>query len=238
MTVVITGASSGIGEATARMFANKGACVVAGARRRNRLNNLAQELNEQTQGQLIPVETDVCEASDVDNLFSIASQEGNIEVVVVNAGLAHPGDVATMPDEHYREMTGVNVDGVFFTARAALPYLQKTHGNIVFMGSFAGVYPQSGNPVYAATKWWVRGFAKSLLGQIGSDDIGVSIINPSEVRTEFGHQRGASAADRFEVGEVTEAGAVAEAIDYVTSQEDVDTVLELNLYRKNMLREF
>jgi Short-chain alcohol dehydrogenase of unknown specificity len=93
-------------------------------------------------------------------------------------------------------MMAVNTDGVFYLTRAALPALRESGGHLVYVGSFAGKFARPYNPVYAATKWWVRGFAKSVSAQVGDDDIGVSIINPAAVRTEF-EVDGKSMADRY-----------------------------------------
>ncbi|ELZ46998.1 oxidoreductase (short-chain dehydrogenase family) protein [Halorubrum coriense DSM 10284] len=95
-----------------------------------------------------------------------------------------------MTDEEYAAMRETNVDGAFFLTRAALPHLTESEGSLVAVGGFAGEYPRSFNPVYAATKWWVRGFAHSVAAQVGDDGVAVSVINPSEVRTEFGSEDG------------------------------------------------
>ena len=134
---------------------------------------------------------------------------------------------------------GVNLDGVFFMTRAILPYLRETAGNAIFLGSFAGQYPRPGAPVYAASKWWVRGFALSLAGAVGSDGIGVSIINPTEVRTEFGKEyRDEISQERFDPDEVTNPEAIAEAIAFAAEQEPPNVVNELDLYRRDKFAPF
>jgi NADP-dependent 3-hydroxy acid dehydrogenase YdfG len=125
---------------------------------------------------------------------------------------------------------------MFFTARAALPHLRASSGILVFVGSFAGQYPRPGSPVYAATKWWTRGFALSLAGQVGDEDVGVTVVNPSEVRTSFGEEFGdedAAFERRFDPGEVTEPDDVAEAIAFAATRDPPNAVTELDLFRRD-----
>ena len=137
-----------------------------------------------------------------------------------------------MTTTEYRQMMDTNVDGVFYVSRAALPHLRETGGNLVFVGSFAGQYPRPFNPVYAASKWWVRGFAHSLEGQVGDAGVGITVVNPTEVRTEFGSEDGEAFEVRFEAGEVTEPEEIANAIRFAALQ-DSSTVSELDLYRRD-----
>ena len=131
--------------------------------------------------------TDVTDESAVEALVDGAVEAfGGLDVVVNNAGLGRGSGVEGLSTEDYRTMMDVNVDGCFFTTRATLPHLRETEGNLVFIGSFAGQYPRPSNPVYAATKWWLRGFALSVSAAVGESGIAVSVVNPSEVRTEFG----------------------------------------------------
>ena len=134
-------------------------------------------------------------------------------------------------------MMDTNADGMFFTTRAALPHLRESSGNLIFIGSFAGKYPRPFNPVYAATKWWTRGFAHSVEAQVGDDDVGVTVVNPSEVRTEFGAVYGESFSERFDEGEVTEPKEIAEAVAFAAAQEN-STVSELDLYRRDKFSHF
>jgi NADP-dependent 3-hydroxy acid dehydrogenase YdfG len=123
----------------------------------------------------------------------------------------------------------VNADGMFFATRAALPHLREAGGTLVFIGSFAGKFPRPFNPVYAATKFWTRGFAQSVSAQVG-EEVGVTVINPSEVRTKFGD--GWSMDEMYEEGEVTEPEEVAEAVVFAAEQSP-SMVSELDLYRRD-----
>ena len=236
---VVTGASSGIGEATAHALAEAGATPVLAARRTERLERVAGTLRETHDVEATVVPTDVTDREQVDELIDATIDEhGRLDALVNNAGLAHEGDVEALSDEAFHEMMDVNTNGMFYATRAALPHLRDSAGVIMFVGSFAGQHPRPANPVYAGTKWWTRGFAHSLQGQVGDDGIAVSVVNPSEVRTEFGSERSAASKERFDEGEVTEPEAVAEAIRFALQQEDVDTVSELNLYRRDKFTHF
>ena len=235
---VITGASSGIGEATAHALAGDGADVVLAARRESRLDEIAGEIEDEYDSDALVVPTDVTDDDAVGALFEATAEEfGRIDVVVANAGLAIEGSVEELSTDDYRTMTDVNVDGMFFTAREAIPHLRETEGNLVFLGSFAGQYPRPANPVYAATKWWTRGFAVSLQASLGND-VGVTVVNPSEVRTEFGSESGESSEERFEAGSVTEPAEVAEAIAYAAGQRPRNAVTSIDLYRRDKLSHF
>jgi len=238
---LVTGASSGIGEATAHALARAGANVALAARREDELEGIADAVESEYGCEALVVPTDVTDEDQVAALVdSVVETFGGLDIVVANAGLGTTEPVAEMPTESYRRMMSVNVDGTFFTARAAIPHLEASEGNLIFMGSFAGQYPRPGAEVYAATKWWVRGFAHSLEGSVGQDGIAVTVINPTEVRTEFGSEsdEGTTMADRFEQGEVTSPEAIAEAVVFAASQEVPNTTSEIDLYRRDKFEHF
>jgi NADP-dependent 3-hydroxy acid dehydrogenase YdfG len=236
--VLVTGASSGIGEATAHALAERDASVALAARREDRLRTVADELADEHGRDALVVPTDVRDEDQVeDAVAETADAFDGLDVLVNNAGLARGSDVASMSTDEYRAMMETNVDGVFYATRAALPHLRESRGNLVFVGSFAGQYPRPFNPVYAASKWWTRGFALSVEAAAGDDGVAVTVVNPSEVRTEFGSELGESFAERFEPGEVTEPREVAEAIAFAAGQ-DGSTVSELDVYRRDKLSFF
>lgn len=243
-TVIITGASAGIGEATALAFANEGANTVLAARRTDKLENLSTEINQEYDGDSVVCQTDVSDESDVIAMIDKAIDAyDSIDVVVNNAGTGTERGVPveSIPTEQYRTVMSVNTDGMFFTAREAIPHLRESKGNLIFVASFAGHHPRPQSPVYAATKWWTRGFALSLAGQIGEDDIGISIINPSEVRTEFGKDYRTEdefIKERYDPGEVTEPEEVADAIVFAAKQEPPNAATEIELYRRDKFSGF
>jgi hypothetical protein len=229
----VTGASAGIGAETARALAREGADVALVARREAQLESLANELRADHGVDTLVLPTDVRdEAAVAAAVEDTVDAFGGLDLLVNNAGLARGSDVEGLSTEEYRQMMDTNVDGVFFATRAALPHLRESTGTLVFVGSFAGQYPRPFNPVYAATKWWVRGFARSVEGQVGDEGVGVTVVNPTEVRTEFGDEDGDAFKERFDRGEAVEPGEVAEAIVFAARQ-DNGSVSELDLYRRD-----
>lgn len=236
-TALVTGASSGIGRATAMTLAREGANVALAARREARLEAVAEEVDTRYGREALVVPTDVREADAVESMVDRTLDHfGGLDVAVVNAGLVAGAGVAELSTEEYRRMTDVNVDGTFFTTRAVLDPLRESRGHLVFVGSYAGQYPRPFNPVYAATKWWTRGFAKSVSAEVGEAGVGVSVINPSEVRTEI-EVGGERFNERFDPGEVTEPEEIAEAIVFAASQSN-SMVSELDLYRRDKFAGF
>ena len=236
---VVTGASSGIGAAIARVLAEDGADVAIAARRTENLESVAEAIRSETDAAVEVVTTDVTDSAAVAALVETAVDRfGGLDIAVCNAGLAVDEPVAELTDEEYGLMRGVNVDGMFYTAREAIPHLKETAGHLVFMGSMSGNHPRPANPVYAATKWWTRGFAISLQASLGTDDVAVSAINPTEVRTEFGSESGTPSKEAFEPGEVTEAIEVADAVAYAVRQESPNSITSLDLYRRDKISHF
>ncbi|QSX00409.1 SDR family oxidoreductase [Haloterrigena alkaliphila] len=232
-TAIVTGASSGIGAATCRTLAAEGANVVLAARSEDRLSDLADDLEADHGVETLVVPTNVREEGDVDALIEETVETfGGIDVLVNNAGLSRGSDVASMSTEEYETMQETNVDGVFYATRAAIPHVRERDGHLIFVGSFAGQYPRSFNPVYAASKWWVRGFAKSVAAQLGDDDVGVTVVNPAEVRSEFETSDGSTFAETFEEGEVSEPEEVAEVITFAASRER-SSLSEIDVNRRD-----
>lgn len=234
-SAVVTGASAGIGRESARALAREGADVALAARSEDRLHEIADGIEAEYGTDALVVPTDVTDDAAVDAMIETAVEAfGGLDIVVLNAGVGTGGDVETLSTEDYDFMMDVNCDGMFFTARAALPHVRESGGHLVFIGSFAGQYARPGNPVYAATKFWTRGFALSLSAQVGDDGIGVTTINPSEVRTEFGDT---AFKELFDEGEVSEPEEIAEAVVFAARQ-DRSMVSELDLYRRDKFTHF
>ncbi len=240
----MTGASSGIGAVSARYLARDGANVALAARRKGNLIDLRDELEAEHDVEAAAIPTDVREEAMVEDLIETAVDRfGGLDVLVNNAGLARGSSVEDLSTDEYRLMMDTNVDGMFFATRAALPHVRESGGTIVFIGSFAGQYPRPFNPVYAATKWWTRGFAHSVAAQVGDEGVAVSVINPAAVRTEFevpgsGDLDGSGQfKERFEPGEAVEPEEVAEAVAYVARQSP-SMVSELDLYNRDKMTLF
>ena len=242
---LVTGASSGIGAATARRFAGEGANVVLAARRSDALEAVAEECREAGADagvEALTVPTDVTDADAVAALVDATTERfGRLDTVVVNAGTGEERDrpLEEIPNAQFRQVTETNVHGAYYTTRAALPGLRDGGGSLVFVGSYKGHYPSTSTPIYAASKWWLRGFAKSISGRVGPDGVGVTVVNPSGVTTDFGSEfRERTNADALPAAETLDATDVADAIAYAAGQEPPATVTELDLYRRDILERF
>ena len=231
-TAIVTGASSGIGRETAIALGREGVNVVLAARTGDRLREIAASIEAEFETDTLVVPTDVTDEAAVDGLVeTTADRFGTVDIAVLNAGVGTGGDVETLDTADYELMMSVNCDGIFYGARAVLPYLREAEGHLIVIGSFASQYARPANPVYAATKWWTRGFALSLSAQVGDDDIAVTTVNPSEVRTSFGDT---AYKDAYEEGEVSEPEEIAEGVVFAAKQGN-SMVSEMNIYRRDKL---
>lgn len=181
---IITGASSGIGAATAREFAQRGAPVVVAARRVAELTAQADKITE-AGGRALAVPTDVTDAAQVERLVERTKEVfGRIDVVVNNAGAnwAKPL-IETSPDEIGR-LLHVNLLGAMLLTRMVLPEMQQRHhGTVISVGSVAGQVAIE--PLYSATKFGVRGFSLALRRQLAGSGISVSLVTPGNIRTRM-----------------------------------------------------
>jgi NADP-dependent 3-hydroxy acid dehydrogenase YdfG len=182
--VVITGASSGLGEATARHLARKGAKLVLGARRLDRLRALARELNLGTDA---AVETDVTDRAQVKRLVDAAvAAHGRIDVIVNNAGLMPHSPLERGKIDDWDRMIDVNLKGVLYGIAAALPHMiEQKSGHIINVSSVAGHKVRPGSAVYAATKAAVRMLSEGLRQEVKPYNIRTTIISPGAVRSEL-----------------------------------------------------
>jgi NADP-dependent 3-hydroxy acid dehydrogenase YdfG len=182
--VVITGASSGLGEATARLLSQQGAKVVLGARRLDRLQGLANEL-DLPNGSV--VQTDVTDRAQVQALVDKAVHlHGRIDVILNNAGLMPQSLFANLKVEDWDRMIDVNIKGVLYGIAAVLPYMtaQKS-GHIINVSSVAGHKVGPGSGVYAATKHAVRALSEGLRQEMTAHNVRTTIISPGAVLTEL-----------------------------------------------------
>lgn len=236
---LVTGASSGIGRATARSLARDGADVAVAARREERLDELGAEVESEFGRESLVVPTDVTDEREVaDMVETTADTFGGIDVLVANAGVLRFGAVEEMPTEKHKQMTDVNIDGTFFTAREAIPHLRASSGNCIFVSSFSGRFPRPFNPLYAATKWWIRGFALSLAGSVGEDDVAVSVVNPAETLTEMGSEDDRPGTERFDPENAAEPSDVADAIAFAARQNPPNAVTELDIQSRDKFSHF
>jgi len=216
-TAIVTGASSGIGEATSRLLAQKGCNVVLAARREDRLNALAGELGA------LAVPTDVTEPAACAALVARTLERfGALDILVNNAGLGLYGSIADGNPEDWRKMFDVNVLGVLYLTRAAVRrMLERGAGDIVFVSSLAGRrVPRADGTVYAATKHAITAVAEGLRMDVHEKGIRVINVEPGLVRTEFPESSYPSAQRYYAEKEYSplEAEDVAEAAVYALEQ--------------------
>jgi len=183
---IITGASSGIGEATAIALASVGAKVAIAARRGDRLNSLAQRI-EKSGGKALPIVTDVTDETQAQNLVQKANTElGRVDILVNNAGIALTGNIDGANTSDWRRMIDLNVLGLLYTTHAILPLLKtQGSGHIVNISSVAGRTARAGVGVYNVTKWGVNAFSEALRQEVYKHNIRVTIIEPGLVDTEI-----------------------------------------------------
>ena len=226
---LVTGASSGIGAATASALAAQGATVALVARRRDRLEELAASIAS-AGGQALVIEADVSAREEVEHAVAETVAEfGRLDTVIANAGVMLLGPILDAPVEEWDRMVTLNVQGLLYTARAALPYLlEAAHqdprqvADLVLVSSVAGRVARLGSGVYNASKHAVGAFAESLRQEVTQRHVRVSLIEPGAVATELaGHNRpevleGLRA--RFEQMQRLEAEDIADLIAYVVGR--------------------
>ncbi len=185
-TVVITGASSGMGAAAARHLAAKGAAVVLGARRVDRIEALVAEITD-AGGKAIAVPTDVTKHEDLQRLVAAAVDTyGRIDVIINNAGVMPLSPLERVRVDEWDRMIDVNLKGVLYGVAAALPHMiaQKS-GHIINVSSVAGHKIFGGSAVYSATKFAVRALSEGLRQEMAPHNIRTTIISPGAVKTEL-----------------------------------------------------
>jgi NADP-dependent 3-hydroxy acid dehydrogenase YdfG len=221
--IAITGASSGIGEATARLLAEHGAAVVLGARRTQRIDELAQDIRDHG-GRAIGRATDVLRREDLERLVGEAVAEfGRLDVLVSNAGIAKIGPVADLDVDGWSAMIDVNLRGVLNGIAAALPVFRRQgHGHLVTTVSTAGLTITPTMAVYAATKNAVRTLLEGLRQESTDGVLRTTAVSPGFVRTELADSidnAGVREQIRHDMGEIGIApDAVARAIAFAIEQ--------------------
>lgn len=213
-SVLITGASAGIGRAAALAFAKKGARLLLAARRRERLEEVAATARA-LGGEAIVAETDVADRKQVNSAVGTAvSSFGRLDILINNAGIGYYGLLEETPVEEIEALWAVNMMGTIYATQAAIPLMRKQGGGqIINVASVAGKRGTPGSSVYCATKFAMVGMSDALRVELRGSGIAVSVICPIGTATEF---RQASAArsnrDHPAIGPIQTAEQVAKAI--------------------------
>jgi NADP-dependent 3-hydroxy acid dehydrogenase YdfG len=226
---LVTGASSGIGEATARALAQDGAAVALIARRVDRLQQIAREIGE-SGGAALPIEADVTERDQAEAAVERTVKDlGRLDVLINNAGVMLLGPIADAPVEEWEGMVHLNVLGLLYCAKAALPHLlhaaerePRRTADLVNVSSVAGRLVRLGNGVYSASKHAVGAFSESLRQEVTARHVRVSLIEPGAVATELAsHNRQEvreGISKRFGDIQRLEAPDIADAILYIVTR--------------------
>lgn len=221
---IVTGASSGIGEATAKQLAAAGAKVAVAARRKDRLEKLVGDI-EKDGGTALAIETDVTDRQAGERLVKrLVDEWGQLDIIVNNAGVMLNGMVKDSPIEDWEQMVQLNLMGLIYLTRLALPELIKTKGHIVNVSSVAGRTARAGSAVYNATEWGVNAFTEALRQELVQDKTGVrtTLIEPGAVDTELQSHLRPEVHEGFKqtFSEVTllTADDIAEAILFAVSR--------------------
>lgn len=198
-TVLITGASSGIGLACAQVFAQAGARLILSARRVERLTELAKQLNDEFGCEAYPLELDVCDRPQVEaTVAALPDDWSHIDILINNAGLSrglsklHEGSI-----QDWEEMIDTNIKGLLYMTRAILPgMVQRQRGHIINIGSIAGHQTYPNGNVYCATKAAVKALTEGLKLDLLGTPVRVSTVDPGMVETEFSDVRFRGDRDR------------------------------------------
>ncbi|MFZ0042473.1 MAG: SDR family NAD(P)-dependent oxidoreductase [Solirubrobacteraceae bacterium] len=226
---LVTGASSGIGEATALALAQQGAAVVIAARRKDRLDDLAGRLAD-SGAEVLAVEADVSSHEQAEALVQRTVDElGRLDTLVNNAGVMLLGPALDAPLEEWERMVGVNVQGLLYCAHAALPHLlaaaqdgPRGVADMVNVSSVAGRTTRSGSSVYNLTKHGVGAFSEALRQEVAGRHLRVSLVEPGAVDTELRtHNRPEIQEEmkkRFGDIEILQSQDIADAVSYIVTR--------------------
>jgi NADP-dependent 3-hydroxy acid dehydrogenase YdfG len=226
---LVTGASSGIGAATARALSAHGASVALAARRADRLEQLSTDISA-AGGRALVLDTDVSEAAQAESAVERTVRElGRLDIVINNAGVMLLGPIENAPIEEWERMVKVNELGVLYVAHAALPHLLEAAqssarrvADLVNVSSVAGRIARRNSGVYNLTKFGVGAFSESLRQEVTGRHVRVSLVEPGAVDTELmSHVRAEvreQAAQRFANVERLESEDIADAITYIVTR--------------------
>ena len=224
---LVTGASSGIGAATASALAAQGAAVALAARRKDRLGALAADIREQG-GTALVVECDITDQAQAAGAVErTAAELGRLDTLINNAGVMLLGPVTGAPLAEWQRMVDLNVLGLLYCAHAALPYLLRAAqdaprqvADMVNISSVAGRAARNGNGVYSLTKFGIGAFSESLRQELAERYVRVSLVEPGATATELASHNRPEILDsiRSQFGQRIQAEDIADAIGYIVTR--------------------
>ena len=228
-TVLITGASSGIGWAAALAFAAKGANLVLTARREERLRELCEKIKE-SGGKAVYIAGDASDEATAEECVALAESEfGRLDILINNAGAGNYKNLVDTSVEEYDALMDSNMKSSFLFAHYAAPgMIEQKSGEILFISSVAGLQGCAGESVYSASKWAQIGFAQSLDAELRKFGIKVGTICPGGVKTEFAVGRGRT-AEGVQNSHMMEPHEVADAIVFACSQPPNARILQMTV---------
>jgi ribitol 2-dehydrogenase len=230
--VIITGASSGIGAATARLLIQHGAKVALAARSKDKLESLANELGPNA----LAVPTDVTQAPDVSALIDRTLRHfGRLDALLANAGIYIPGEVKDGNPDDWANLMDININGVLRCVHAVLPHMMSQQsGDILVTSSISGFVDIHWEPIYSASKHAVQGFVHTLRRQVAKDGIRVGAVAPGRVANElWGIQDEATITQEIKSRSSIRSEDVAEAIVFMLSQPHHVTIRDLVILPQN-----
>ena len=226
---LVTGASSGIGEATASELAGRGAAVAIAARRKDRLDELAGQI-EAAGGRALVLETDVTDRAQAEAAVQeTVATLGRLDTLINNAGMMLLGPVQDAPIDEWERMIAINVNGLLYCAHAALPHLlaaaqdgPRRVADVVNISSVAGRVARSGSGVYNLTKHGVGAFSESLRQEVTARHVRVSLVEPGAVGTELSSHNRPEIREQIQqrFGEVERLRSqdIAETISFIVTR--------------------
>ena len=221
-TVIITGASAGVGAACARAFAAHNANLVLVARGRAGLNAIAKELRQQTE--VLTVAMDVADTGQCLKLLNKAEAKfGSVDVLINNAGMHCRGDLSTVDPSDVAAMVDINLRAPMVLSCAAIPFLHRVgSGAIVMVGSLAGRAPLQGAVTYSGTKAGLRAFAYGLADELRDANINVGVVSPGPIDTGFIMDEIDQVEDIVFSQPMSSASAVAEAVLAIAAGQQIE----------------
>jgi NADP-dependent 3-hydroxy acid dehydrogenase YdfG len=226
---LVTGASSGIGEASAAALAAQGAAVAVAARRKDRLDALVSRISDDG-GKALAIEADVTSQEQaIATVERVVSELGRLDTLVNNAGVMLLGPIVDAPTEEWDRMVALNLQGLLYCSHAAIPHLLSAAedsprgvADLINISSVAGRVARMGSGVYNLTKWGVGAFSESLRQEVTKRNVRVSLVEPGAVDTELTEHMRPEIQElgkqRFEGVEKLAASDIADVIEYIVTR--------------------